>query len=88
MAHQNPCEPPVCPYGELLHRMSDQMDRLEHRIIGNGAPGVMTRLDRLEVASRKSQWMKNTVTAAAITIICTAGAWFVWDVLRMVTAHK
>ena len=41
-----------CAYGETIQRISEQVDHLVEKIIGNGQPGIVTRLAMLEQADK------------------------------------
>jgi hypothetical protein len=50
------------------------MDRLDHAILGNGQPGLMTRAAKLEQIAAVLIWVSATMGGALIVLI--VGAWW------------
>ncbi len=57
--------------GDVAH-IKITMDRLDHAILGNGQPGLMTRAAKLEQIAAILIWVSTAVTGTLIGLIVTA----------------
>ena len=68
-------EPFIEKHFEVLH---GKLDRLDEAIRGNGKPGIILRLDRLEQDARRQDKLIWLILGAGITALATALAtWIV-----------
>ena len=78
------CQQQHAPMMQLLQTINAKLDKWESRMIGNGTPGVLTRLDRIEqarehhdaevkqYAERRDRWMHGIGIGVAVSLIGTA----------------
>lgn len=69
---------------ERMGRMEDSLDLVVERLMGNGEPGLMTRVDRIEQKECvRSRMFWVVVTAMAAAIMSGGIAVLVWVIRAM-----
>lgn len=58
---------------EAQERLSDVVERIDHRLQGNGTPGIITRLDRIEqslgTARKLVVWLLGIAGSVAVGLL-------------------
>lgn len=55
-----------------VDKIDTTLDRLDHAILGNGQPGLLTRMAKMEQIAAILIWVSTAVTGTLITIVVTA----------------
>lgn len=58
-------------YAEKMNSMDEKMDKVLHALEGNGKPGLLTRVDRLEQTVKLRTRFSWMIVAAALGAIAT-----------------
>ncbi len=66
-------EPTLERHFEVIH---DKLDRLDEAIRGNGRPGIMIRLDRLEQGAKRQAKLVWLIVGA--TVVAAISSIFQW----------
>ena len=53
---------------EDVKELKDAVTALDHQIRGNGKPGLILRVDRLERAQASRKWLQRTAIGAMFTL--------------------
>jgi hypothetical protein len=67
-------EPSIEKHFEVLH---EKLDRLDEAIRGNGKPGILLRLDRLEQDAKRQGKLIGLIMGALATGLATALAMWI-----------
>jgi len=62
---------------EQLSRLEDKLEKIQHRLWGNGSLGITTRIDRLEQREVRRDRVIWSVISAAITVVVAFGLKYV-----------
>lgn len=54
----------------MLETIAVKTDKLTEAFYGNGKPGILTRVDRLEQSDKRHRWAARTLIAGAVAFVC------------------
>ena len=72
-------QPATCAiHGQRLDRIERALERVEEAIVGNGHPGMRTRIDRLEQTCSAMLWVVRAAFGTAIAALVASIGRAMW----------
>jgi hypothetical protein len=71
--------PSACAlHTQQLDRIEKRLERFEEALVGNGHPGIKTRIDRLEQSAESAKWLGRATFGTALAAIVAAFGRLIW----------